>query len=382
MDNLTHSLVGLAAAKTGLERLSPRTTVLCIVAANAPDADIVTLIFGDRWSFLKYHRGITHSILGAICLAFVIPLAFYLVELAMARLRSRPPKIRLAGLLLASIIVSASHPLMDWTNNYGIRLLLPWSSRWFYGDLVFIVDPFLWLLFGGAAFLLTSKAKLQLVVWSVLGLILTCLMIVGSVLSSTLSTHLSLLVIWIAALICILILFAMKAQKRWGSSIGVAAFVIMLVYWGGLSYVHNQVLKKANATAVVMARSNSETISQLVAMPTLADPFTWECVFETERATYRFNSSLTSSALAPDVVRYEKPSAGMSALVEEASTDERTKAFLGFARFPVVRLSDVDCTTQTLVQFADLRYTEPGKSRGIFSLEVPVDCPGQRIGSR
>jgi inner membrane protein len=28
---------------------------------------------------------------------------------------------------------------------YGIRLLMPFSDRWFYGDVLFIVDPWLWL---------------------------------------------------------------------------------------------------------------------------------------------------------------------------------------------------------------------------------------------
>ncbi len=165
MDNLTHSLVGLAAAKAGLERLSPRTTVLCIVAANAADLDVVTLVFGDRWTTLKYHRGLTHSVIGTVCLAFTIPIVFYLAEVAVSRLRARPLQVNLTGLLVASLIVSATHPLMDWTNNYGVRLLLPWSPRWFYADLVFIVDPFLWALFGGASLLLTSRTRLQLIAW-------------------------------------------------------------------------------------------------------------------------------------------------------------------------------------------------------------------------
>jgi inner membrane protein len=378
MDNLTHSLVGLVAAKAGLERLSPQTTVVCVLAANAPDSDIVTLIFGDRWSFLKHHRGITHSIVGTICLAVAIPIVFYLIELAVARFRRRPPKIRLAGLLLASMVVSATHPLMDWTNNYGIRLLLPWSPQWSYGDLVFIVDPFIWLLLGGAAFLMSAKTRLQIVLWSVLALIVTSMVILGARLRNGVSTHLSVQVFWIAALIGITILFVMNAQKRWGSRIGVAAFVILLAYWVGLGFAHNEALKKATAEAEVMARNNRETIARLVAMPTLADPTTWQCVFETERATYRFDSSLTSNVPPVGVIRYEKPSGTMTAFIDEASRDERTKVFLGFARFPVVRLSESesDCTTQTLVQFADLRYTEPGTSRGTFSLEVPVDCPG------
>ena len=60
-------------------------------------------------------------------------------------------------LLLASLIVTATHPILDWTNSYGVRFFLPWSSKWFYGDLVYIVDPYLWLILGGACFLLSAK---------------------------------------------------------------------------------------------------------------------------------------------------------------------------------------------------------------------------------
>ena len=63
------------------------------------------------------------------------------------------------GLLVASLIATATHPIMDWTNNYGVRFLLPWNPRWFYGDFVFIIDPFIWIVLGGAAFVLTAKTK-------------------------------------------------------------------------------------------------------------------------------------------------------------------------------------------------------------------------------
>ncbi|MGB8507563.1 MAG: metal-dependent hydrolase, partial [Pyrinomonadaceae bacterium] len=72
MDNLTHSLVGLVAAKAGLERTSPYATLLCVLAANAPDADIVTL-FGGRFTYLEQHRGISHSIVGTFALAILLP---------------------------------------------------------------------------------------------------------------------------------------------------------------------------------------------------------------------------------------------------------------------------------------------------------------------
>jgi inner membrane protein len=376
MDNLTHSLVGLAAAKAGLERLSPRTTILCIVAANAADLDVLSLVSGDRWTTLKYHRGLTHSIIGTVCLAFIIPILFYLAELAVSRLRARPPQVNLNGLLVASLIVSATHPLMDWTNNYGVRLLMPWNPRWFYGDLVFIVDPFLWALFGGASFLLTSKTRLQLIGWSVLGLVVTLIVLLGSAERSIISNPLPIRVFWITVIISLVVLFATRAGNRWGRKIAIASFVIVLAYLGGLAWAHSLAIKKGMFEASAMAHSG-ETVSRLAAMPTLANPVTWECVFETERASYRFDVSLLTGNPARDIVRYEKPSPEESLLVQKASEDRRAQILLGFSRFPVVQVSDIDCTTQTLVQFADLRYTEPGKSRGNFALEVPVDCRDQ-----
>src|SRR5215204_1250461 len=177
MDNLTHSLVGLTAAKAGLEKLSPGATTLCVIAANAPDADIIVLAFGDRWAFLHHHRGITHAIAGVVCLAIVLPLIFYGVDLLLARLRKQTPATNLKGLLVASFIASATHPLLDCTNNYGIRFLLPWSQKWSYGDLVFIVDPYLWLILGGASFLLTARRRFLKFIWGAVAAILTFLVI-------------------------------------------------------------------------------------------------------------------------------------------------------------------------------------------------------------
>jgi inner membrane protein len=375
MDNLTHSLVGLAAAKAGLERLSPGATATCILAANAPDSDILWLIFGDRWSFLQHHRGITHSILGTLCLALALPIVIYSVGWVVSRLRGKQLEINLAGLFFASIIVSATHPLMDWTNNYGIRPLLPWNPQWFYGDLVFVVDPFLWLLFGGASFLLTSRTRLQRVVWFAMGLIITLLVMLASTRRVALSDPVVVRVFWIIALICIFLLFATNAANRWGRKIAIASFVILLAYWGSLAYVHSLALRRAGQQASLLAQRNGETIAKLAAMPTLANPLNWECVFETDRATYRFDVSLTASAPAAGAIRYERPSPETAPLVQTASQDKRAQILLGFARFPVINVADTSCTIQTLVSFADLRYTEPGKSRGTFALEVPVDCP-------
>jgi inner membrane protein len=62
--------------------------------------------------------------------------------------RGKRPETRLPvhkGWLLALAYIGClSHPLFDWFNSYGIRLLEPFSSQWFYGDTLFIIDIWLW----------------------------------------------------------------------------------------------------------------------------------------------------------------------------------------------------------------------------------------------
>ncbi len=376
MDNLTHSLVGLTAAKAGLERLSPGATTLCVLAANSPDADIVALILGGRWAFLQHHRGISHSIAGAFALALALPLIFYLGDLLLARWNNRAPNIKPAGLLLASFVATATHPILDWTNNYGVRFLLPWNPKWFYGDFVFIVDPFLWTVLGGAAFLLTAKTRKRIIVWLAIALIPSYLVLVGSVGPRLMTNDILLRVLWVFALIVLFSLYRRNIGGRAGARIAIVALATVAIYCAGLAVTHVVALRQAKIQATTIANQNAEHVVKVAAMPTVANPTQWICVMETERATYRFNLSLLQTARGYlNFVRYEKPQGVVAEAVAEAGQDSRSQVFLGFARFPVVRVVGEDCTTQTLVQFADLRYTEPGTGRGTFSLDVPVECP-------
>ena len=378
MDNLTHSLVGLAVAKTGLERLSPGATAICVVAANAPDVDVALLLFSDRWTFLKEHRGITHAIVGTILLSIVMPLLFYAFDYLVAHLRHTKPTTRLKGLFIASFIASVTHPIMDWTNNYGMRFLLPWNGRWFYGDFVFIVDPFLWLILGTSVFLVTSRTRLQKGVWLTVAAVATALLLFAPR-SSDLQHPLLIRVIWFVFLVSAILLFAFKVGERWRSRVVLCGLSIAVCYWVALFSIHHHAVNMGRTRAKEIAVSNSETLSKLAAMPILASPFSWDCVFDTDKATYRFRLDLFSSQLSSRVLRYAKPTGELAAITERLGETERSaRIFLGFARFPVVQLADSDCTTRTIVQFADLRYTEPGRTRGTFSLELPIDCPTEQ----
>ncbi|HEX8143269.1 MAG TPA: metal-dependent hydrolase [Pyrinomonadaceae bacterium] len=374
MDNLTHSLMGLAAAKAGLERLSPGATAVCVIAANAPDADIVSLV-GGRWSYLHHHRGITHSMVGTLTLALLVPLVFYLAGLAFARLRHSAHRLSFRGLLLASLITSATHPLMDWTNNYGVRPLLPWNNQWFYGDLVFILDPWLWLILGGASFLLTARTKWRIAAWAALALIITTLIIFLPQRRPftdfpTLSS-----VLWFLGLAGLFLAHRFGLARRYGSALAVAALGFVIVYWGGLSLLHARALKQTGVMARRLAADRNETVLRTAAMPMLANPLRWQAVAETDRATYRYFLSLGQLGPSPSyLVRYEKVQGSEARAVERVSQEEGAKVFLEFARFPVFQVEG-DCASQLLVQLADLRYTEPGtEQRGSFALELPVAC--------
>jgi len=377
MDGLTHSLVGLTSAKAGLERWSSYATVVCILSANAPDIDVISGFFGDRWTLLHYHRGITHSIIGTLALGFLIPSIFYAADRAITKWRKHPPQIRYRGLLMASLIAAATHPLMDWTNNYGVRPLLPWSGRWFYGDLVFIIDPYIWLVLGGAAFLLTSNRRLKIVGWSVLGIGATLLILVGPAQRGLTSTVVLVVrVIWILGLLAVILARSFNLQRRLRKSIAFAALAFVVCYWGALAVMHHAAYENAFTRADQLAVENGEHLVRVAAMPTAANPLRWQSVAETDRAIYRFFVGVAAQpSTSPE--RYEKPSGLSEQLVSAASLDHRTQVLLGFARFPLARVESENCIGQTLVQFADLRYTEPGGSRGNFSLNVPVECPAR-----
>ena len=380
MDGLAHSLVGLASAKAGLERLSPYTAAVSILAANAPDIDVVTAV-GGRWTALHYHRGITHSIVGTIILGILIPTVFYLIDRAVARLRARPARIRYGGLLLASLMVSLTHPLMDWTNNYGLRPLLPWDGRWFYGDLVFIIDPYIWLIVGGASFLLTSNTRAKLIVWSVIGAAATLFVFVAS--ASRMPGNGSLFparIIWIVGVLAFVTTRWRRFDKPIGRWAAIAALSAVVLYWSGLAWQHRIAYGRAVEVAQRLATERHEHFIRTAAMPTAANPFLWLCVAETDVAMYRFSlrsnsAGMESSDLVSALDRFEKPAGRNTQLVASASRDPRAQILLGFARFPIEKVEDSNCLEQTLVQFADLRYTEPGgPARGNFALNVPIEC--------
>lgn len=151
MDNLTHSLIGAALGQTGLKRLSGLGMPTLIIAANIPDLDAACTVYGIQ--SLEMRRGLTHGPIAMLVLPVLLTAIMIGFDRWQARRGKRPEgraPVRPWQLLALALIGTLSHPAFDWLNSYGIRLLEPFSSRWFYGDSIFIIDIWMWaLLIGG-----------------------------------------------------------------------------------------------------------------------------------------------------------------------------------------------------------------------------------------
>jgi len=173
MDPVAHTLAGAGLARTGLHRTTPLATATLLVAANAPDLDILASA-GGPYASLAFRRGWTHGPLAMVLLPFLVAGGVLAWDRWVRRRRNPSlPKARGGMLLLLSFLGVASHPILDWLNTYGIRLLMPFDGRWFYGDAVFIVDPWLWLMLAGGVFLSGPRTTAWRWGWGGLALLLS-----------------------------------------------------------------------------------------------------------------------------------------------------------------------------------------------------------------
>lgn len=156
MDNLCHTLVGAALGEAGLKRRTRFGMLTLTLAANLPDIDAG--VFFTPFPHVAFRRGWTHGVPAQI----LLPVALTLVMVAWNRRRpgqGDEPPARAGWLLALSYLGVLSHVGLDYLNNYGVRLLMPWSGQWFYGDTLFIVDPWLYLALGGGWWLARKQGR-------------------------------------------------------------------------------------------------------------------------------------------------------------------------------------------------------------------------------
>jgi inner membrane protein len=147
MDNLCHALTGLAMGHAGLKRRTPLALTTLVLAANAPDIDIV--VVATSTLAVYFRRGWTHGPPAMLLLPIAVTALVVLGDrLVRQRRPAPPPPVVPHQVLLVAALGTWSHPLLDYMNSYGIRLLMPFSGHWFFGDALYIIDPWLYLVLG------------------------------------------------------------------------------------------------------------------------------------------------------------------------------------------------------------------------------------------
>ena len=133
MDTITHGLIGTLSSKTGFYQKAGRVaTIAFTVGAIFPDIDIVTTFLGPEFS-LRYHRGLTHSLIAAPLFAFILALVIY-------RFSSYKKYWFIVAMVALGIY---SHIFFDLITSYGTVIFDPLSMKRYSWNLVFILDPFI-----------------------------------------------------------------------------------------------------------------------------------------------------------------------------------------------------------------------------------------------
>lgn len=127
MDPITHALSGMIIKQTGFKRQAALPVL--IISATAPDIDYITRLWGTG-VFLEYHRGITHGILALALFPFIMGLVF-------------KNKGGFFYYYALSFLAYGAHILLDFTNQYGTRILSPLDWSRYALDLTFVIDPYI-----------------------------------------------------------------------------------------------------------------------------------------------------------------------------------------------------------------------------------------------
>src|ERR1700690_761018 len=314
LEPITHFLTGAVLARAGFNRKTALATATMTLAAEAPDLDVLGSFKGPVFGF-EHHRGFTHSFLGLFLISGLVTGFMYLVW----RLRGRKTNIpnlppRWGLLFVFAYIAGLSHLLLDFTNNYGVRPFWPFWGTWYSWDIVFIVEPILYVI-----------------------------LIVGLVAPLIFSRH--------------------KPLPR-----GRKAAVIALICVAGLYAIRDYEHRKAKSALESQSFESAPPLRVSVyPYPVLLTR--WYAVVETRDSFVSSDVSARSGWLNPaELLTTANPAESPAILAAERSDFGR--AYLAWARYPVV--TGEKAGANTIVHFRDLRFDYPSM-RGRMTLSGSVE---------
>ena len=341
MDNLAHALVGAALGRAVADPKVPRAAWIGAVAANAPDwTELFIGLPGDRSAFLVLHRGITHSLVGA--LFEIVGLTLLVGFAARWWVRRRggvaPPWGPLTLCIAATVL---SHLYMDWQGSYGWRPFLPWSATWYYADWVAIVDPFFWLLPLVALTWGAERHWIPLAAATAVGGLISYIMIWGASVGAVAP--------WVVACYGVVCVVAAVGWVRyWGGPVArrrvAAVTLLILAVYAGAQGIAAQG-ERATIRRAAMSRFGPD--ARWAALTQAGRPFTWEAIYASRDSVAGVDWQIARHLYVP--------------IVQRALRETREgHAIAQFARFIVAEV-DSSGTGGVTVYLRDTRYARTGR---------------------
>ncbi len=364
MDPIAHTFAGSSLAAAGLRKTTPLAAAALILGANAPDVDVIAHFFGP-YVALEWRRGITHGVPALVVLPFLVLGVLLLWDRVVRRRHDPGAKAIRPGILLALAALGTwTHPLLDWMNTYGMRWLAPFDGSWSYGDSLFIVDPWVWLLLGGSTFIVYSRTRPAQVGWGLLAGALSIPVLAGPAPWGAKA-------VWLAGLAGIVGLRAQLGGRRRGSSRRRAWARLALA--AGVVYVAGMVAQAEAAEShvrTVLAQEGVTGIHEVMVSPEPANPFAGTVVVAVPELylqgsfhwlrTPRFQGDLPAIARGED-----------GAVVEAASSHPEAERFLVWSRFPYFEVEERGEGYR--IRIGDARYAPRNGPRGLSGLHVDLD---------
>jgi len=316
MDNLTHSLVAVALSRSGLQRVIPHATLLLIISSNLPDIDILALA-GGQLADLEIHRGYTHSLVAIPVLAILSALLTMVIGVQ--------PVPFLRACFVGCVGVGG-HLLLDATSSFGIRALLPFSSRWFYLDLNGFYD----------GVILAALALAFVWPWFV------------DLVSSEIGRN----------------------SKNRGQGSAIFMLLFLLLYEGGRWTLHQRVLEDLNSRLY-----DGQVPLEVSALAEPNDPFHWTGIIETEDAFRMVRANVIGLNKASDARIFRKPA--RNPVYRAVMRTEPFRYMAYFSRFPVWDFEPIRLSRGLglRVEMTDLRFGTPGA--GDFHASALTDAAGR-----
>lgn len=357
MDPLAHTLFGATLAESGLKRRSRYATATLVIGANLPDIDAVA----NFWSAdvaLHARRGITHGVLAMLVLPLLLAAAIWLWHRWRSHRPAPPgaPPFRPGAIVALSFLGVLSHPALDWLNTYGVRLLMPFDGRWFYGDALFIIDPWFWLLAAAGVVLARSGSARAAAGWLLLAGLATWLVLTTNLVGAGVKAG------WMAGVLAI----ALLAWRRpaWAETGALArAGLAGLALYIGVAFVLARLAEGSLGQRFPAAR-------ELQANPVPAIPWSHRVVV-VEGDHYRV---VTKEGQVHVLPRREP-----DAIVRAALASESVRGFARWTRYPYWTVEET--AQHWVVKIWDLRYQGPDipEARGIGFVRVEVPRTGRPV---